>query len=258
MRHERSETGREREQVDRCRLERFPHQDGQVRVGPVVEHAIALSRHPGRARFCFSGTALDDDPDWEHEARSALVGAGVQFSAPRLTHPGDLQELRELLTEQDVIWANGGSGARLLEVWHRLDLGDVLREAWDRGTVMAGISAGAICWHVGGTPDWGDEPRAEAILDGLGLVPFETGVHYQDERRPVLHELVANQVLPVSYATDDGVALVYQDDHLFEAVADTPDANAYRVSRNPDGSIEEAVITPRLLNERPGARLPFR
>lgn len=173
-----------------------------------------------------------------------MRGFGAEFSAPALTRPLDPADVRAHLGRQDVIWADGGSGAYLLEVWHRLGLEDVLRDAWQAGTVMAGISAGAICWHVGGTPDWLG-PRDRAILGGLGLVPFGAGVHYQDGRRPVLRELVRSGVLPGSYATDDGAAVVYEDDYVVDALADRAEAHAYLIRREADGGISEILIPTR-------------
>lgn len=176
--------------------------------------------------------------------RRALGGFGGEFSALALTRPLDPADVRARLARQDVIWADGGSGAYLLSVWHRLGLGPALRDAWQSGTVMAGISAGAICWHVGGTPDWA-EPRDPAILGGLALVPFGAGVHYQDGRRPVLHELVRSGVLPASYATDDGAALVYEGDRVADAIADREEARAYLVQRQADGAVAETVLPVR-------------
>lgn len=222
----------------------IPGPNGTLRAGIAVREAISRSRHPGRPRFCYLGTAAQDPVQRTDAVRRALGEFGAEFSAPALTRPLDLAEVREHLRRQDVIWADGGSGAYLLSVWQRLGLGPALRDAWTAGTVMAGISAGAICWHVGGTPDW-SEPRDQAILGGLGLVPFGAGVHYQDGRRPVLRQLVQAGVLPASYATDDGAALIYEDDQLADAIADRADAHAYLVRREADGGVAETTVPTR-------------
>jgi peptidase E len=217
---------------------------GTLRAGIAVQEAIRRCRHPGRPRFCYLGTAGQDPVDRADAVRLALGEFGAQFSAPALTRPFDLADVREHLGGQDVIWADGGSGVYLLEAWHRLGVEDVLRDAWQTGTVMAGISAGAICWHVGGTPDW-NGPCDQAILGGLGLVPFGAGVHYQDGRRPVLHQLVRSGVLPGSYATDDGAAVVYEGDRVVDAIADREEAHAYFIRREADDGISEILIPTR-------------
>ena len=218
--------------------------DGTLRAGVAVRESISLCRRPARPRFCYLGTAAEDPPERTEAVRRALREFGAEFSALALTRPLDPADAREHLRQQDVIWADGGSGASLLAVWHRLGLEHTLRDAWQSGTVMAGISAGAICWHVGGTPDW-TEPRDQAILGGLGLVPFGAGVHYQDGRRPVLHQLVQDGVLPASYATDDGAAVIYEDDRVVDALADRANAHAYLVRRDADGGLAETVIPTR-------------
>jgi peptidase E len=124
----------------------------------------------------------------------------------------------------------------------------VFREAWQAGVVLAGVSAGSLCWHVGGTTDsYG--PGLRPVTDGLGLLPYSNGVHHDSEgqRRPVYHRLVADGTLPPGFATDDGVGLVYRGTELVEAVADRPGAAAYRVERGDDGTALETRIEPRRL-----------
>jgi hypothetical protein len=84
---------------------------------------------------------------------------------------------------------------------------------------------------------------------GLGLLPYGNGVRYdsEEQRRPLLHALVADGTLPTSHATDDGVGLVYEGTELVEAVADRPGVAAYLVERQPDGTVTETRIEPRLL-----------
>jgi peptidase E len=152
------------------------------------------------------------------------------------------------LAGQDVVWVGGGSVANLLAVWRVHGLDGMLREAWEAGVVLSGVSAGSICWHVGGTTDsYG--PDLRAVTNGLGLLPFGNGVHYDSEpgRRPLLHRLVADGTLPPSYATDDGSGLLYRGTSLVEAVADRPGARAYQVQRSPDGSAVETPLPTRLL-----------
>jgi peptidase E len=95
-------------------------------------------------------------------------------------------------------------------VWRVHGLDEIFRECWEAGVVLAGVSAGSICWHVGGTTD-SFGPSLRPVTNGLALLPYGNGVHYDSEaeRRPLLHRLVGDGTLPTSYATDDGVGLVY-------------------------------------------------
>lgn len=220
----------------------------QWRRGPLVEHAIALAGSPDRPRICHVGTAHGDSLNGIAGFYRAFAGSDTRASHLELFSMPNVADVRAHLLAQDVIWVGGGSVANLLAVWrvHRLD--EILRECWEAGVVLAGVSAGSICWHVGGPTDsFGVDLRA--VTNGLAFLPYGNGVHYDSEeaRRPTLHRLVAEGTLPTSYATDDGVGLHYEGTELVEAVADRPGVAAYRVERGPDGRAVETRLEPRLL-----------
>jgi peptidase E len=114
--------------------------------------------------------------------------------------------------------------------------------------VLGGVSAGSLCWHVGGTTD-SHGPDLRPVTNGLALIPTSNGVHHDSEpqRRPMYHRLVADGTLPPGHATDDGVGLLYRGTELVEAVADRPGGAAYRVERGPDGTAVETRLEPRRL-----------
>ncbi len=120
-------------------------------------------------------------------------------------------------------------------------------QVWDAGVVLGGVSAGSICWHVGGTTD-SFGPELRPVTDGLGLLPYSNGVHYDSEpaRRPTYQRLIATGVLPAGFATDDGVGLVYRGTELVEAVSEVRGRGAYAVTRDGDAA-NERRIEPRLL-----------
>jgi peptidase E len=153
------------------------------------------------------------------------------------------------LAGQDLVWVGGGSSANLLAVWEVHGVGEAMRAAWRAGTVLAGVSAGSICWFRGGPTDsYG--PDLRPLTTGLGLIDASHCPHYDSEtrRRPTYHALVGDGTLPAGWAADDGVGLHFEGTSLAGAVADRPDASAYRVERAPDGSVTEERITPRTLS----------
>ena len=223
----------------------------EVRFGPLIHHAIELSGVTGRApRLCHVGTAYGDQRSFHATFEGAGRAAGIQVAALNLFPMPNVEDVAGLLGDQDVVWVGGGSVANLLAVWRVHGLGPLLSEAWRAGVVLAGVSAGSICWHVGGTTD-SFGPDLRPVTDGLGLVPYANGVHYDSEaqRRPLLQRLVANGALPTAYATDNGVGLVYRGTELFEVVSERKGQGAYKVERSGDRPVEER-LEPRLL---PGA-----
>ena len=220
----------------------------QWRRGPLIEHAIHLAGAPDRPRFCYLGTASGDSLNGTAGFYRAFAGSDVRASHLELFTMPNVPDVRAHLLGQDVIWVGGGSVANLLAVWKVHGLHEILRECWEGGVVLGGVSAGSICWYAGGPTDsYG--PGLRLSPPGLGLLPYGNGVHYdsEEERRPLLHALVGKGDLPTAHATDDGVGLVYEGTELVEAVADREGVAAYVVERQADGNVTETRVEPRLL-----------
>lgn len=153
--------------------------------------------------------------------------------------------LRELVLAQDVVFVGGGNTANMLAVWRLHGVDEILREAWEAGIVLAGVSAGSICWFEAGVTD---SFRAE--LDGLeclGFLPGSNCPHYdgEEQRRPAYHRLVAGG-LAAGVAADDDVGLHFHGTELVDVVAAREGARAYRVELV-DGAVRETPLDTRLL-----------
>jgi dipeptidase E len=186
-----------------------------------------------RPRICFLGTASGDSPTYVVKFYDAFRDRAKPshlelFGVPR-------RDVRELLLGQEVIYVGGGNTANMLAIWRVHGVDRILREAWDRGIVLAGISAGSICWFDAGVTDsFGDEL---APLDCLGFLRGSNCPHYdsEPERRPTYRALVESGALPPGFAAEDGVGLYFVGDELVEAVGGRADAGAFRVE--PDREI---------------------
>ncbi|MFT5682927.1 MAG: dipeptidase E [Myxococcota bacterium] len=186
---------------------------------------------------CFLPTASGDSETYIekfHKAFSALPCTPRHLSLFRRQDTN----LREVVLSQDLIYVGGGNTANMLAVWRVHGLDVVLREAWEAGVVLAGLSAGSLCWFEAGVTDSFGEALAP-LADGLGLLPGSHCPHYDGEalRRPRYRELVRSGALPPGLAADDGVALRFSGTTLAEVVSSRPDTAGWRVS--PDG--EEAI-----------------
>jgi len=222
----------------------------RLAFGPLVGHAIELSGVAGRTpRLVHLGTANGDQRWYNAEIDEAARSAGIDLTHLNLFPMPSVDAPEDLVLGADVVWVNGGSVANLLAVWrvHRIEL--FMRRAWESGVVLAGVSAGSICWHRGGTTD-SFGPELRAVTDGLALLPYGNGVHYDSEaaRRPLVHELVQQQILPRTYCTDDGVGLLYRGERFAGAFSENAGKGAYVVHLDPTGQVQEERIEPELLS----------
>lgn len=147
-----------------------------------------------------------------------------------------VRDLREHVLKHDLIYVGGGNTANLLAVWRVHGLDAILREAWQNGIVLCGVSAGAICWFESGVTDsFGLE--LQPLTNALGFLPGSFCPHYDGEpqRRPAFQRLVRERVLPPGYAADDGAAILFEDTHLASVFTSRPHARAYRVDSRSAG-----------------------
>jgi len=203
-----------------------------------IDYALGLTgkREP---RICVLNTAAGDDPRWAMLMYDRLAGHPVRLSHLALFPMPNVADPADLLLSQDVIFVGGGSVANMLAVWRVHELDVIMRKAWHAGIVLAGSSAGGICWFEGGTTDsFGRELRP--FTDGLGLLSGSFCPHYNSEpgRRPLYHRLIIDGTLPAGIACDDGVGAHFVDETLTEVLADRPESSAYRVS---SGAIESPL-----------------
>lgn len=218
-------------------------------VGPLTSYAVELAGVTGRApKVCLLGTASGDNPQVVRDFYDMTNESGFAASHLQLFPMPNVDDLRSHLLGQDVVWVSGGSVAGLLAMWELHGVGEAMREAWQAGVVLTGISAGSICWHVGGPTD-SFGPDLRPVTNGLALVPFSNGVHYdsEEQRRPVFQSLVADGTLPAGYATDDGAGVLYRGTGFVEALSEKDDAGAYFVERGPDGTAIETPLETRRL-----------
>lgn len=216
----------------------------------LVDHAVGLAGPGRRSRVCYVPTAVGDLAEAIAAKAAYFAGrADVEFSVLRLFTQPSVPDVRAHLLRQDVILVEGGSVVNLMAVWRAHGLPRIMRECWDAGVVLAGSSAGSLCWHAGGPTDsFGDS--LDPFTDGLGFIPGSNSVHddlADQPRRRVYRDLVASGELPGGYATEDGVGLHYVGTRLQETVSILAGKQCWRVEPDGNGGYTEKAVTPRLL-----------
>jgi dipeptidase E len=214
------------------------------------DHVLALARARSgreRPRILLIPTATGDD-------REVIADFERLFAPPR-AEPGVLRlfgrtddDLAAIVRAHDAVYVPGGSTANLLALWRLHGLDAVLRDAWQAGLVLAGMSAGAICWFEAATTD-SFGPTLRPLRGGIGLLEgtFIPHLHGEEQRLPLLRRLVGDGTIPPGYGVDDGAALVFRGLDLAEVVTSDPAAGAWWLEPDGRGGVAETILAARFL-----------
>ena len=153
----------------------------------------------------------------------------------------------EVLLSVDGIVASGGNTLNQQAIWKAQGVDAVLRQAWDRGIVLGGASAGSLCWFEEGTTD--SRPRELTIVQGLGFLKGSHSPHYDAEkdRRPLYHQLIGSGKMKPGYACDNNAGIYFEDNQVRRVVATRAGAKVYYVSVV-GGKVVEKVLEPELIS----------
>ena len=163
---------------------------------------------------------------------------------PRLTlFRRDARDPADIIADQDILYVGGGNTANLLAIWRLHGVDRAITQAWRDGVILAGLSAGMICWFQSSVTD-SFGPLRE-LSDGLGLLPGSACPHYDGEknRRPTFHRLIREKKLPPGVAADDGAAIHFIGDKIHRCVASRRHAKAYRVALVKGKVVEQELPT---------------
>jgi dipeptidase E len=208
---------------------------------PLLDNYVLKQSNKDIPSICFMPTASGDSENY--------ISRFYNFFQNQKCHPSHLslfkpptRDLEDFLLDKDVIYVGGGNTKNLLALWKDWGLNMILEKAWNQGVVLAGISAGSICWFDEGVTDsFGD--GLEPIMC-LGYLKGSNCPHYDGEleRRPAYHNLIRSGIMQAGLATDDGVAIHFIEQEISKTVSSRPNAKAYRVYMD-DKIIEHELET---------------
>jgi dipeptidase E len=219
---------------------------------PRLDRYVLEQAGLARPAVCFLPTASGDPETYVEGFHAAFRALGARTShvllpweaspegAPEDGRPVDAPNVPDVaahLAAQDVVYVGGGNTRRMLAVWRAYGVDEVLRTLWaEARVVLAGVSAGALCWFEHGVTD--SLPGRLTPMAALGLLPGSFCPHYDGEakRRPTFEHLVGRGALPPGLGVDDGCALLYHGSELMDVVSSRPNASAWRVDRVAGGA----------------------
>lgn len=203
-------------------------------------------------RICFLPTASGDADHYLVRFYNAFRDRGRPSHVSLFRRERGVSDIRSHLLSQDMIYVGGGSLLSLLGVWRAHGIDEMLREAWEEGVVLCGLSAGSLCWFADAVSGYqGDVNR----VAGLGLLPHSNAVHFREgERRAAFHHHLLDG-MPAGYGTEDGAALRFVGSELVEVVSSRPAARAYRLERH-GSRVRETRLATRYLGDAVPAAVP--
>ena len=205
----------------------------------IEEYILNLSKKE-KPNICFIPTATGDNDSYKVNYYDVFT----KFNC-NPTHIDFFKRTIDLsshIPDQDIIFVGGGNTKSMLAVWKDWGLDVLLRDAYESGTVMSGVSAGAICWFEKGITDsWEGDLR---VLECLGFLKGVCCPHYDGEskRRPAVESFIRNQEINRSICIEDGAAVHYENNNLKSAISFYPNKNAYDVSIK-DNKLKETPLS---------------
>lgn len=199
-----------------------------------------------RPRICFLSQGSGEDAFYvanfyRHFLKLNALPSDLSLFKP---HTADVAGF---LLAHDIIYVGGGNTKSMLALWREWSVDRILRRAWEQGTLISGVSAGAICWFEQGLTD--SIPGKLTALNCLGFLPGSCSPHFdgESERRPTCHRLIAGGEMTDGFGIDDNAALHFIGAEPPRVVASRAGASAYRVERTPAGACESTLNASVLL-----------
>ena len=205
-----------------------------------IEKYILQQSDKEKPNICFIPTATGDSDSYKVSYYATL--SKLNCNPTHLDFFKRTPNLEELIKNQDIIFVGGGNTKSMLSVWKEWGLDTILKKAYLEGTIMSGVSAGAICWFEKGVTDsWADELN---VMECLSFTKGNCCPHYDEEsdRKPSLSQFIKEDLLRDCYAIDGGCALHIKNDELYKAVSFMDDKNSFFVKKE-NGEIKEEPLS---------------
>jgi dipeptidase E len=218
----------------------FPRDDAEPKLARFVLDCSGKEA----PRVCYIPTASGDNSEFIATCLASYARLGVSADVLRFFDRTPAN-LAEFLAPFDIVQVSGGNTRSMLAVWRHWGLDVVLKDAFDRGVLLCGASAGSLCWFKNGLTD--SVAESYTSTSGLGFLDGSNCAHYDiPDRRLAYREMIARGELSAGIAFPDGVAAYYRAGKFFNAVSLLPDLHAYYVEQRDGKALETALPTTTL------------
>ena len=205
----------------------------------IIEKYILEQSKKEIPNICFIPTATGDDESYKVSYYATLTK--LNCNPTHLDFFKRTPNLEKIIMKNDIIFVGGGNTKSMLAVWRDWGLDIILKEAYESGVIMSGVSAGAICWFQKGITDsWANRLN---IIDCLSFTKGNCCPHYDEEaeRKPSLSNFILNEQINECFAIEGGCALHIKNDAVFKAVSFKEEKNSFLVKKEDEKIIENVL-----------------
>ena len=206
---------------------------------PVIEDYIVNLSDSKKPTITFFPTASAEDSNYIVNFYTAF--SKLNCKAQHISLFKKTPDLKSIIDESDIIYVGGGNTKSMLAVFREWNLDKFIIDAYKQGKILAGVSAGAICWfEVGITDSWAYGLR---VLDCMSILNGVCCPHYDGEanRRPSVKKFLKDRSIESCLCIEDGAALHYENENLKTAISFYNDKNAYQVRYESNELIEDPI-----------------
>lgn len=209
---------------------------GRTPESPVIEKYIIKQTKKKNPKISFFPTASAENEKYienYYKAFSMLPCEPMHVSLFSRT-----EDVKKIIDESDVIYVGGGNTKSMLAVFKEWNISNLLIRANQKGKILAGVSAGMICWYEKGVTDsWSDELK---IIDCLNILPGCSCPHYdgEEDRRPSVHKFILENNINSCLAVEDGAAVHYKNNSIYRCISFYNNKNVYTVKKSDAKIIE--------------------
>ena len=210
---------------------------GRSLGGLEIEKYIKSLVKKDRPKICFIPTASGDNDLYKLNFYRAFTKLNCITS--HLDFFSRTENLEKKILNQDIIYVGGGNTKSMLAVWKEWNLTNILKIGYEKGIVMSGVSAGAICWFDKGITD--SFSNKLEIIDCIGIVKGIACPHYDEEkeREPFVNEVIKSKRIDSCICIESYCALHIKNDYEFKAIDFGNNKKCLKVFEENDNLIKE-------------------
>ncbi|WP_165045200.1 peptidase E [Dysgonomonas sp. ZJ709] len=201
-------------------------------------------------KICYVPTASADNEDnikyWKYICEKLAIEPHILKVWVSSTH--ESKTFEETLLDMDAIVVGGGNTLNMLGIWKAQGIDEIMGKALKKGIILAGGSAGSICWFQNGISD--SRPVHLSIVDGLAYLPYSNCPHYSDSlKKEIYHQKIKSHEMNSGYASDDLSGILFKNGKFVEAVSKNEINNSYFVTLK-NGTIQTEQLKSKILIDK--------